>query len=664
MTTPATQTDLQAQIDQHDAVALALEAAAVAASAGLIRRQVQSAMAAALAQWQRAFRDFTGRQSGPKFARIVDDLSARLRGIPVDPQAALLEYAQKARVLGVRQGAVEAGVPPVELPARLEFSTHTAVAQTVTDAREKLAKAPAMLDTLPYGSFTTVQATAGPATQAANIVERAASTVVNTELNNGITAVADSLGAQRVWVAERDACFIPSTRVLAPSAFTDGPSASPELVATNPLNGLPLDPSTLGVALVGDPSLPAAPAVAKSVRDRFGEVKAVTSREYVGDVVDIRTASGKELTGTPNHPIATRGGWVALGELKVGDYVFSRTSTERPLVGVHPDDNDAPPSIEEVAEAFPVPVRVVPTAAEDFHGDGAGSEVHVVRTDRLLRNEIDPACPEHGGEFPLDRGDVQLLNLAGESFSEPGAVGPLPASVGANGSLRDGLAPLGAELMGSTEVLPDGQVVPLEPPPDRVHVDTVDHSYFVGRLAGMVEPDEIVEVRRRQFSGHVINLETIEGWYLAEGIVAHNCVTCLALSGSVVNVGESFDLNATFGAKPMTYVPIGVGGLTGPPRHPNCRCRCSPWLGQSEPGVIDFPTALRREAERSVLKGFARPSESERVRTQAADRLLQLIGSGSSPSGWQVPKSVRTRARNSIDKGTFRTGPVPTGRTK
>jgi hypothetical protein len=142
------------------------------------------------------------------------------------------------------------------------------------------------------------------------------------------------------------------------------------------------------------------------------------------------------------------------------------------------------------------------------------------------------------------------------------------------------------------------------------------------------------------------------------------CLVCAALSGSVVNVGESFDLDATFGDKPMDFVPIGVGGLTGPPRHPWCRCRVSPWIGQGPSGAIDFPTALRRESERSALRGFSLPSESRAARTRAADRLLKAIGDGSSPSGWQVPKSVRTRARKAIDTGTFTPGPVTVPKPK
>jgi len=47
-------------------------------------------------------------------------------------------------------------------------------------------------------------------------------------------------------------------------------------------------------------------------------------REYSGLLVTIKTALGNELTGTPNHPILTGKGWVALGLLKEGDQVISR----------------------------------------------------------------------------------------------------------------------------------------------------------------------------------------------------------------------------------------------------------------------------------------------------------------------------------------------------
>jgi len=34
---------------------------------------------------------------------------------------------------------------------------------------------------------------------------------------------------------------------------------------------------------------------------------------------------------------------------------------------------------------------------------------------------------------------------------------------------------------------------------------------------------QIIGIRRRDFSGHVFNLETVGGWYSANNIIAHNC---------------------------------------------------------------------------------------------------------------------------------------------
>lgn len=179
------------------------------------------------------------------------------------------------------------------------------------------------------------------------------------------------------------------------------------------------------------------------------------------------------------------------------------------------------------------------------------------------------------------------------------------------------------------------------------------------------------------------------------------CVMCLALSGQFARNGE-FNWKRTFGAK--AYPPTDEDGtevpLAGPPRHPNCRCRVTPWLGHDTQAArdvthdwaeaiedakangdwvavaaahkaaqaamvsaeTDLPRALRREAERSILNGYALPSESEGVRRKAADRLLQKIGdqrNAPSPSGWLVPASVKRKTGRALTNGTFATRPVP-----
>ena len=133
------------------------------------------------------------------------------------------------------------------------------------------------------------------------------------------------------------------------------------------------------------------------------------------------------------------------------------------------------------------------------------------------------------------------------------------------------------------------------------------------------------------------------------------CVVCLALAGSVVAADEDFDADATFGDKPTAWWRDDDTGPLRPPRHPRCRCRCEPWLGHSgPPGSLSLPDALKREAQRSVLRGWSLPSESESVRVRAADRLLKR--------GSSLPKSVRAYARRAVEKGRFPTRTVPTGK--
>jgi hypothetical protein len=176
------------------------------------------------------------------------------------------------------------------------------------------------------------------------------------------------------------------------------------------------------------------------------------------------------------------------------------------------------------------------------------------------------------------------------------------------------------------------------------------------------------------------------------------CVHCLALSGHLADQETGlFDASLTFGGKPLDWLP--EDGLTGPPRHPNCRCRKTLWFGHDAAGAasithdwagaiaeaqargdqvaedaahkaaaaarksaaFDLPAALRREAERSVLKGWALPSEPSSTRVQAAERLLSKVAGrgGFSPSGWKVPTSVRKGAEKDLKKGTFRTRSFP-----
>ena len=145
-------------------------------------------------------------------------------------------------------------------------------------------------------------------------------------------------------------------------------------------------------------------------------VAATSQRYYHGDLVIIRTASGKLLRCTPNHPILTPHGWLAAGALHEGGYVIRRLRREWNGAS-NPDHDDVPARIEQVARAFRsalgVTARRVPVAPEDFDGDGLGSDVAIIWTDGLLQSRLDAALAEYGGEVPLRLRDVRLTVLSG-----------------------------------------------------------------------------------------------------------------------------------------------------------------------------------------------------------------------------------------------------------
>lgn len=126
------------------------------------------------------------------------------------------------------------------------------------------------------------------------------------------------------------------------------------------------------------------------------------------------------------------------------------------------------------------------------------------------------------------------------------------------------------------------------------------------------------------------------------------CVHCLALSGHV-RKGPAFPWGLTFPpAKPLKKWKE----LAGPPLHPHCRCQLVLWNGVDTGGAgLNFPDSLRREAKRSVIKGWALPTESQTLRQRAASALL-AAGAG-------LPPSVEARARAAVRSKKFRTRRAP-----
>jgi hypothetical protein len=298
--------------------------------------------------------------------------------------------------------------------------------------------------------------------------------------------------------------------------------------------------------------------------------KVAFRRWYAGKVVTITTASGQELTATGNHPILTDTGWVPAHLLSEGDNVVRGTVQHR-----RPYEQHRPARIEDVWSAGAVSgLRRMPIAPEDFHGDGTHGEVDVVDALGLLPSESNASRGQQFGQHGLMWGRGSGRHFLRRCPLHSLVDGGLPAPSGAVGSgdLSSSLVlaqsghlhgrDLGQRASGYAGLLqPPSDQGPRDPEPlgygpfslaseiglrnlgrfdrkpagPRFDAPSVEFANdhrgahasrgldLLRRLAGQVQLDRIVSLSVRDFSGHVFNLSTVEGWYCANSLVVSNC---------------------------------------------------------------------------------------------------------------------------------------------
>lgn len=303
-------------------------------------------------------------------------------------------------------------------------------------------------------------------------------------------------------------------------------------------------------------------------------------RWYDGQVVVIRTATGKEFTSTPNHPVLTSAGWLAAAQVNVGTHVVCDAGIDRVPAFVGSDDQNVEARIEDATEAFfgseqmcSVPV---PTTAKDFHGDGIDNEVAIVAINRVLRPDLIAALGDFFAEPDFVRRPMGLPGLTSDGGSDERVMTVGNASLGSVGlhgirfsgsrlkALHSGgllsrsvadLVTSGLQLAGNDRCRDavllgnaggsDASFVQLDEVINRqpleiqgVHnrdasalksgfhsgvADAELAAHLLDGAEGPVALDKVVSVRTEVFAGHVFNLETEGGWYVANGIVTHNC---------------------------------------------------------------------------------------------------------------------------------------------
>lgn len=301
-------------------------------------------------------------------------------------------------------------------------------------------------------------------------------------------------------------------------------------------------------------------------------------RRYEGEVVTVATASGNEMTITPNHPVLTEQGWVPAGLLREGDHVLSAVGSDAGVSAV-PDEHQDPSAIEDVLRSLLMVggTSRVPGSAKQFHGDGTDGEVDVIAPDRLFADRAGAEVPQPAIEQSLTltgapRPAVPFANLCAERHFALAGGSPANGGMGSRGQLQtllgggaghSGVHAFGAasgldssliekvaydvardaELFGQGllgfsgavafdeifgQRVPERSTMRFDPASSEVTGEGGGAYSELGtslrqRLAGAVRSDRVINVRRGYHSGHVYNLQTAEGWYSANGMIVSNC---------------------------------------------------------------------------------------------------------------------------------------------
>ena len=265
-------------------------------------------------------------------------------------------------------------------------------------------------------------------------------------------------------------------------------------------------------------------------------VTATMKRRFQGDFIIIRTAGKKKLTVTPNHPVLTDRGFIAAHLIQVGSRVVSCSVGDGAAFRVN-DVEDVPSFIQKEAKAFWVSSlmsnRPMIVSPEDFHGDGRAGDIATVRADGELLNYFNASSGKHVAKEILKNGDMGIPELTGlggllhRSHASLGTTDRITGRFGQSQALFS--RRLGHPDNPGCAIASRGDAIFNENFSDGRRADAESFYESIRGHTSEVFLDDVIGIDVVSTSSHVFNLETKSGWYIADGLVVHNCRCTLGL---------------------------------------------------------------------------------------------------------------------------------------
>ena len=313
-------------------------------------------------------------------------------------------------------------------------------------------------------------------------------------------------------------------------------------------------------------------------------LEAITKSDYSGDVIKFVTANGRNVTVTPNHIVPTSRGWIRAKNLIKGDKVFCyRGCIESRTIGT-PTDNNRTPTIENlfasIIEAQSSTTCCVPAASIDLKGDVIpNSKINIIFVDGKLGDKINTLMSKFiSDSFLIGTGETRESVL-----SRDGSLSKLLIRIGlafdgfmgrfdkgsvffrSSATSRDLISLRRASdydarlfkysvnntatdfiLIGNSQTTHAGSVISDNGSLINLSLSSVNRNsqsnsifnenffnsfsslmdnsrYLSDTFTTLIEVDDIIDIQRCFYSGHVYDASSLSTLYIANGIVTSNC---------------------------------------------------------------------------------------------------------------------------------------------
>ena len=264
-----------------------------------------------------------------------------------------------------------------------------------------------------------------------------------------------------------------------------------------------------------------------------GGVSKSFKRWFEGEIIILSVAGMDDVSITPNHPILTRRGWIAAGELtELDDLVYC--SDPRALISIiYPDNNHIETSIENVTGSLLMSGGMssvgMKTSPEDFHGDGIiDGEVEIISAASELRDDNKSRSGQNIKKLEFvgtalgrmilnaDCTAAELLKtllLSPDSLMSGGGVSASLCGSHASRTGTFGITESSNRQSHTMKSISEGGAVTTEP-----------LCNITSGLTSLITFVKLQDIRRTKYFGHVYNLQTKDNYYIAHNLVVSNCV--------------------------------------------------------------------------------------------------------------------------------------------